>query len=941
MADQDATDIDEVESIAIIGMAGRFPMASNVEELWENVKQGRNCISTFAIDELECKPDFSSVDENSVFVGAKGILDDVETFDAKFWGYTPKEAALMDPQQRIFLECAWQAMENAGYDSERYEGAIGCFGGVYIDTYLLNNLCSDPEFLAKLVESIQVGSLQTELGNDKDYVATRAAFKMNLKGPAINVQSACSTSLVAISLACQNLLSYQSDMCLAGGVTLTLPQKKGYFYTEGGMLSRSGHCCAFDESAAGTVFSNAGAVILLKRLSDAIADGDHIYALIKGTALNNDGGDKQSFTAPSVQGQAEVIAMAQAVAGIDARTVGLIEAHGTATPLGDPIEVAGLTQAFRETTDENQFCALGSLKTNIGHSDVASGASGVIKTALALRDKVLPPIVHFKQANPQIVFENTPFYVNTELKHWHRDEWPRRAGVSCFGVGGTNAHVVMEEAPEEERSLEIQAPRLLVLSARSENALLQYARNMGEFSLSTDLRLDDFAFTSQVGRKVFEHRGIFVESDKKAMAAKLQAFECAGPSYKHNQEHDRRVVFMYPGQGAQYPGMAKDLYQRFDVFRDSFDHCCEILLERVGLDLKEYFLKCDDADELKKTTIAQPAIFSVEYALSQLWLSWGVEPVALVGHSVGEYCAACISGIFSLDDALLMVARRGEFMHKMSAGSMLSVRASLADIEPYIDNSIDIAAINAPMLCVLSGTTDDIEAIKETLEEKAFACSLLHTSHAFHSAMMDAAIPPTIEVLSGVQLNAPQIPIMSTVTGDWLSTTEALDPQYWARNLRNTVRFSDAISSLINEQYSLFLEVGPGQTLGILAKLTAQAEKKGGIGSLSSLSHAQDDQSDEQAMLEAAGRLWLEGVTLDWNAFNDSDVRRAPIPTYPFERKRHWIDPKTSSKTPALSKIQTKAERPVEASATQASDLEQLVQSQLGIIAQQLSMLKK
>jgi acyl transferase domain-containing protein len=940
MDDQTEKAYDDVDGIAIIGMAGRFPMASNVADLWENVKAGQNCITSLSIDELDIKPDFSKVDENAIFVGAKGILDDVEYFDARFWGYTPKEAALMDPQQRIFLECAWEAMEDAGYDSERYEGAIGCFGGVYIDTYLLNNLCSDPEFLANLVESIQVGSLQTELGNDKDYVATRAAFKMNLKGPAVNVQTACSTSLVAISLACQNLLNYQSDMCLAGGVTLTLPQKKGYFYTEGGMLSRSGYCCAFDEAAAGTVFSNAGAVILLKRLSDAVADRDHIYAVIKGTALNNDGGDKQSFTAPSVQGQAEVIAMAQAVAGVDARSIGLIEAHGTATPLGDPIEVAGLTQAFRESTQDNQFCALGSLKTNIGHSDVASGVCGVIKTALALRDKVLPPIVHFKQANPKIVFEDTPFYVNTELKQWEEEDWPRRAGVSCFGVGGTNAHVVMEEAAIEKRAEEKIATRLVVLSARSENALLQYAQDMSEFVRNSDQRLDDIAFTGQVGRKVFEHRAVFVADDKDSLVEKFRSFECAGSMYKHNQEHDRSVVFMFPGQGAQYPGMARDLYQRFHVFRQYLDRCCEILLDRVGLDLKEYLFECDDPEIFKQTTIAQPAIFSVEYALAQLWLSWGIKPAALVGHSVGEYCAACISGIFDLEDGLLMVARRGEFMQKMDPGSMLSVRASLADIEPLLNNAIDVAAINAPKLCVLSGSNENIEAFKQTLEDQNFACSILHTSHAFHSAMMDDAIPPTIEVVSGVQLHPAQVPVMSTVTGQWLTETEALDSHYWARNLRNTVRFTNAISSLVNEEYSLFLEVGPGQTLSTLANQTAKAEKRENVRSLASLSHSQSSQTDEEALAEASGRLWLEGATLDWLTFNDKNVRRVPLPTYPFERKRHWVDPNTDSGVSKVANRRVTSDSPDEASVIQGSELEQLVQDQLGIIAQQLRILK-
>jgi len=937
MVEQFDNEDDEVEGIAIIGMSGRFPMADNIAELWDNIKNGRHCVSTFSTEELESLPNYDSVDESAVFVGAKGVLKDVEYFDAKFWGYTPKEAALMDPQHRIFLECAWEAMENAGYDSEQYEGAIGCFGGCYIDTYLLSNLCSDPVFLANLVQSIQVGTLQTELGNDKDYIATRTAFKLNLKGPAVNVQSACSSSLVATSLACQSLLNYQSDMCLAGGVTLTLPQKKGYFYTEGGMLSKDGKCRAFDADAAGTVFSNAGAVILLKRESDAIADGDHIYSVIKGSALNNDGGDKQSFTAPSVQGQAEVIAMAQAIAGVEAGTIGLIEAHGTATPLGDPIEVAGLTQAFRLSTEENQFCALGSLKTNIGHCDVASGVAGVIKAALSLKHQILPPIVHYKKPNPEIDFENTPFYINTELKHWDKKAWPRRAGVSSFGVGGTNAHVVMEECSEIERKEEVKAFRLLVLSARTQSALKQYALNMTDYFKVAAQRLDDSVYTSQLGRKVFEHRAIFVANDNSSMQDKLRAFQCAGKNYTHVHEHERPVVFMFPGQGAQYPGMARELYHHFEIFQQKFDHCCDILQERVGLNLKQFIFECEDPDEFKKTTIAQPAIFVMEYALSQLWMSWGIKPVALVGHSVGEYCAACLSGIISLEDALLMVARRGEFMQEMDTGSMLSVRASLEEIKPYLNDTIDLAAVNAPKLCVLSGTDENIDAIQKTLMAQDYPCSLLHTSHAFHSSMMDAAIPPTMEVLASVQLNAPQIPIMSTVTGKWLTQEQALDSNYWSRNLRETVMFSQAVTSLLDEDYALFLEVGPGQTLSTLANQTAKFEKKSDARSFPSLSHVQSEQSDEEAIIEAAGRLWLEGTTIDWLAFNDTDTHRVPMPTYPFERKRHWVEPKVVTDTVAVTKNSLPD---CDSGPARGTELEQLIQGQLGVIAQQLKILK-
>ena len=927
---------NNVEGIAIIGMAGRFPKAANVGELWEHIKKGHECISHFGEDEMAFPPDYSSVDENALFVGAKGVLEDVDLFDAKFWGYTPKEAAVMDPQQRIFLECAWEAIEDAGYDTDRYFGAIGCYAGCYMDTYLLHNLCSDPKFLENLVKSIQVGSLQTEHGNDKDYIATRAAFKMNLKGPAINVQTACSTSLVAVCMACQNLLSYQSDMCLAGGVTITLPQKKGYFYTPEGMLSKDGHCRTFDAEATGTVFSNAGAAILLKRESDAIADGDHIYAIIKGSALNNDGGEKQSYTAPSVQGQAEVILMAQTIAGINPRTIGLIEAHGTATPLGDPIEVAGLTQAFREQTEDRQFCALGSLKANLGHLDVASGVTGVIKTALALKEKVLPPLIHFKEPNPKINFAQTPFYINTELKEWTEQDWPRRAGVSGFGVGGTNAHVVMEEPPETEKPDEEFGYPVILLSARSESALAQSAKNMALFLQSDKQRLTDIAFTSQVGRKVFAHRACFVASNRAAMITKLDCFEAKGTDYFHNQEQDTELVFMFPGQGAQHPGMARDLYKCFPVFQESFDQCCNILMERTNLDLRDAIFKCDDPEHFKQTTIAQPAIFSLEYSLAQLWMHWGLKPHAMIGHSVGEYCAACLAGVFSLEDALLLVAKRGSFMQEMAPGSMLSVRATADEVIAVVGEDVCLAAINGPSLCVLAGPDEAIVVAKEKLERKNIPAKPLHTSHAFHSFMMEDAVAPTLEIARQISLKPAHIPVLSTVTGNWLTQEEAVDPAYWGRNLRDTVKFAPGIEALLAEDYHLFLEVGPGQTLTTLAKQVAKAIDQKEVRCIASSPHPQTNDSEGETIANAVGRLWLNGVTIDWTTYHQHPQYRASMPTYPFERKRHWIEPMEQDTNVTQNSSIPKAETP------QAGDtkLEKLIQSQLKVIQQQLKILK-
>ncbi|MCG8313221.1 MAG: type I polyketide synthase [Pseudomonadales bacterium] len=924
---------EAAESIAIIGMSGRFPKANNVSEYWENIKGKRDCISHFSMNELEIAPDFASVDKDAKFIAARGVMEHIEHFDTRFWGYTPKEASMMDPQQRVFLECAWEALEDSGYDADRYNGLIGCFAGCYIDTYLLANLCSDPHFLANLVKSIQVGTLQTELGNDKDYIATRAAFKMNLKGPAINVQTACSTSLVAITMACQSLLNYQSDMCLAGGATIALPQKKGYFYTEGGMLSVNGQCRAFDADATGTVFSNAAGAILLKRLSDAIDDNDHIYATIKGSALNNDGNDKQSFTAPSVQGQAEVIAMAHALADVDPRTIELIEAHGTATPLGDPIEIAGLTQAFRSSTDDSQFCAIGSAKTNIGHCDVASGVAGVIKTALALKEKVLPPSLHHQSPNAAIDFAKTPFYVNTELVDWPSREHPRRAGVSSFGVGGTNAHVVLEEYQKANNQESTKTHKLVTLSARSKTALDTYATNLSAFLESNECNLRDVAYTTQIGRKQFEHRAFFVANNNDSMISALKCYADSHQNYYQNRHHNPDIVFMFPGQGSQHPGMAKEIYQQYEEFRKAFDLCHQILIESVGIDLKQEVFNSTDPDQLKQTSIAQPSIFAVEYALAQLWISWGVKPQGFLGHSVGEYCAATLSGVMNLEDALRIVAKRGEFMQKMPQGSMLSVRATLDELQPWLDR-IDIAAVNAPKLCVLSGKTEAISQIKLELDTAEIPCSLLHTSHAFHSEMMDEAIAPTIDIINSIHLQEPNIPIFSTVTGQQLSKSQAQSPDYWARNLRDTVNFSQATSAALDTSHAVFLEVGPGHTLSTLVNQVAQSSQdQNKVTSISSLPGSNSDESAEMTLLKALGKIWQVGIDIDWQSVSGPSAGRIPLPTYPFERKRYWVDP--------IGEKQDQDNNSQGHATPEHLDTESLIKQQLDVIAQQLKILKQ
>ncbi len=892
---------DLADQIAIVGMSLRIPGANDTEELWSNLAAGTESISRFEKDELAYPDEF----DRSDFVPVKGIIDDIDMFDASFFGILPKDAKIMDPQQRIFLELAWEAMERAGYQPDNHRERIGVYAGAYFDTYLLANLCSDPKFLSDLVPQIQVGSLQTELGNDKDYLATRVAFKMNLRGPAMTLQTACSTSMVAIAEACRSIREGLCDMALAGGVTVTLPYKRGYFYTEQGMLSGDGHCRAFDEKASGTVFANGAGVVMLKRLSDAIRDRDHIHAVIRGTGMNNDGGVKHSYTAPSVDGQVSVIRMAHEDAGVSPDTITAIEAHGTGTPLGDPIEVTALTKAFREAgVKENQYCALGSLKTNVGHLDVASGVCGVIKTAVSLEKKCLPPLLHYQKANPKIDFENSPFFPNAELKAWDRisEDIPLRAGVSSFGVGGTNVHTVMEEAPEV---VSVESPRdaqLVVLSARTESALETAGRNLAAHceANAEHEKLADAAWTLAIGRKPFRHRRAFVAGSFSELREALSKEGAVGTADRSNPP----VNFMFPGQGSQHVNMALAFYRSEPRFRDLIDRCSELLEPHLKVSLRDVLFPDEGinleiaAEVLKNTTLAQPAIFVIEYALADLWMHWGVTPKAMVGHSVGEFVAACHAGVFTLEEGLELLAHRGRLMGDLPGGGMLSVRLDEATLTQRMPAELDLAAVNSPGLCVVAGKHDALGAFAAELEKDGVVAKPLHTSHAFHSRMMDPVVAKFEDCFKGLELKAPAIPIFSTVTGDWLTSEEATDPGYWAEHLRETVRFSEAVSRLASEEKAqIFVEVGPGQTLVGLARQSLDRGASHRI--LSTCQHIQETGSDHAQMLASLGRLWMDGVEVDWEAFYGDETRkRIPLPTYPFEKKRHWVDPVGVSNTP-------------------------------------------
>jgi acyl transferase domain-containing protein/acyl carrier protein len=885
-------------SIAIIGMAGRFPGAGNIEEFWRNLCGGVESISFFTEEELKSAGEAPSVLEDPHYVGAHGILEGVELFDASFFGFYPREAQLMDPQHRLFLECAWEALEDAGCVTESYEGVVGVFGGAGINSYLLSILSQNSGGLSA------AEWYQLAIGNHSDFLTTRVSYKLNLRGPSLNIQSACSTSLVAVHVACRSLLGHQCDMALAGGVAIGLPQKRGYLFQEGMILSPDGHCRTFDAKAQGTVPGNGVGIVVLKRLADAVVEGDHIYAVIKGSAVNNDGSLRVGFTAPGVAGQAEVIATAHEIAGIDPETITYIEAHGTGTPLGDPIEIAALTQVFREKTETKGFCAIGSVKTNVGHLDAAAGVAGLIKAALALDRGMIPPSLNFERPNPKIDFSGSPFYVNTELSEWKAGDAPRRAGVSSFGIGGSNAHVVLEEAPAIDRSARSRPWQLLALSAKTDSALetatarlATHLKGHSDLNLPA-LNLADVAYTLQIGRKPFAHRRILV---CQTLEDAWNALEKRDPKRVFSAsvacETDYRpVVFMFSGQGAQYVNMGLDLYQAEPTFREAIDYCSELLKPHLGLDLRDLLYPTSERVEeaawrLSQTCVTQPALFAIEYALARLWMEWGIRPQAMIGHSVGEYVAACLAGVCSPEDALRLVAARGSLMQAAPAGAMLSVRLEEPVARDLLGGKLSLAAVNGPASCVVSGPHDAIVELEQRLTEEGVGHRRLHTSHAFHSGMMDSILKSFEKEVEKVTLRSPQIPYVSNLTGTWITEAEATDPGYYAKHLRHTVRFADGIGELLKEPDSVLLEVGPGQTLSVLARESGGAVR--GRVILKSTRHPHAQQSDVSFILNTLGKLWLAGVKLDWPGFYAKERRlRLSLPAYPFERQRYWLDVK-------------------------------------------------
>ncbi|HZP65432.1 MAG TPA: amino acid adenylation domain-containing protein [Rudaea sp.] len=869
-----------MDGVAIIGMAGRFPGAASVDDFWRNLVAGNESIARFAPSELSPWVP-AEAKAHPRYVPARGVIADADRFDAEFFRITPREALLTDPQQRVFLELCWNALEHAGIDTERYPGRIGVYAGVSNNGY------------RKLVEARSdlvdaSGEFATMLANEKDYVATRVAHRIGLTGPAVSVYTACSTSLVAVAQAWYALMSWQCDAVLAGGINIVVPQESGYVPVEGGMESNDGHCRPFDAEASGTVFSSGGGVVVLKRLADAIADRDTIFAVIRGVAVNNDGAEKASFTAPSASGQAAAIKLALETADVPADTIGYVEAHGTGTVLGDPIEVEALARAYREHTSARQFCWLGSVKGNIGHLVSGAGVAGLIKAALALRHETIPPTLHFRRANPEIDFTSTPFRVAERPVAWPRGAAPRRAGVSSFGVGGTNAHIVLEEAPPPpERAASPRPAVVLPLSAKTDAALAQRAADLASaLAAFEDADLADIGWTLATGRRLLPVRGAVVARSIAEARERLRALAAQSAI-------DRpRIVFLFPGQGSQHVDMARELVDTEPVFAEAFARCCAIASPLIGRDLHALILPAPQARDssellLAETRYAQPALFAIEYALAELWRSFGIVPDAMIGHSIGEYVAACIAGVFALEDALRLVVARGAAMDAQPRGAMLALRATEAALAKCLPEGVEVAAVNAADSVVVAGTETAIDRFAEDLSTAQIAGTRLRVSHAFHSALMEAALPVFRRAFDGMHVAAPTIPFYSCVSGRPIGAAEAQSPDYWCRQIRAPVRFADAATHALADASSIGLEVGPGQALAGSLKRSADLRAR----VVASLGPAREPGSAAEHVGRALAELWCRGVAIDWNRYwHSTSRRRVPLPGYPFRGPRYWIE---------------------------------------------------
>jgi acyl transferase domain-containing protein len=878
--------------VAIIGMAGRFPGAKDIEAFWDNLRNGREGICFFSDEELE-----GHRDSRPNFVKAKGVIDDIDLFDADFFNISAREAEWMDPQQRLFLEGAWEALENAGYDPVAYRGQISVYAGVNTNTYLLSRL-------GNLQGGDPANDFRILLSNEKDHLATRVAYKLNLRGESITVQTSCSTSLVAVHLAYQSVLSGQSNMALAGGISIRVPQKTGYLYQEGMVGSPDGHCRPFDAKAKGTVPGHGFGIVVLKLLSEALRDRDTVYAVIKGSAINNDGSNKVGYTAPSVEGQANVVAKALAIAGVNADQITFVEGHGTGTPLGDPIEVEALTRAYRKYTQRRQYCVLGAVKSMIGHLDNAAGVAGLIKTVLALRHGEIPPTLHFETPNPMLNLESSPFRVNNTLLTWPLSEGGRYAGVSSFGIGGTNVHMVVAEAPDSNPAPSRDQTRIVTLSAKSPQSLKRMSEGMIAYlRQNRQADLADVAFTRNAGRQALEYRIFATGRTREEILdslSKLSAKDAPTAASKGTG----KLAFLFPGQGAQRVGATQQVYDEQPEFRRNIDQCFRLVRSKCGLDLHScLYGPHSDAAEAARTLaqpgLSLPTLFSIEYSLAQLWMSWGINPSVLFGHSFGEYIAACLAGVFTLEEGLWLAAMRGKLMEKLPSGAMTAVRLPAQEVSQFLQNSVVVSANNSRTDCTISGPTAEIEETERRLRENSVAFRRMDVPYAYHSSMVEGILDEFRGLFKSVSLRRPSIPMISSLTGSWIDPDQVITADYWVKQMRQPVQFAPGVDLLYQSSVRTYLEVGPSAAL---APLVVQHFGKREAMALSSFDGASTRKGEGTALLRTLGCLWSTGFNIDWMSFyRHEECRRIPLPSYPFERKRHWIEIKSAAVAPAAA----------------------------------------
>lgn len=902
-------------AIAVIGMAARFPGADSPDAFWNNLRHGEESIATLSEEQLSAAGVSDETLANPLYVRRAPLIEGIDEFDAEFFGFPPQTARMMDPQHRLFLQCAWHAMEDAGCDPAEFDGLIGVYGSSGSSMYMLHNLLSHHDPNAIMAQGATFELINMSLWNDKDYLATRVSHQFNLRGPSVTVQTACSSSMVAVHQACQSLLSGECDMALAGAVSLRIPHHVGYWHEPGSMVSPTGQCRPFDERADGTVFGSGVAIVMLKPLQAAVEDGDRIHAVIRGSAMNNDGSVKMTYAAPNVAAQADVIAEAHAVAGVDAAAISYVETHGTGTPLGDPIEIEGLRRAFSVSdTPRTGPCAVGSVKSNIGHLSEASGVAGLIKTIMCLKHKAIPATLHYSAPNPALDLDRGPFVVQREYTDWEC-EGVRRAGVSSFGVGGTNVHLVVEEAPSLPARQTRSGTKVLRFSARTDETLADFRTALAGRLGDDGLELDDVAFTL-ADRRSERIRAAVVVHDRADAAVALTTPDSenvvVGEVVEGSAAAGDRVVFLFPGQGAQHPQMARGLYDTEPVFAAAFDECAAGFSAELGVNLREEI--CGDADtDLERTDRAQSALFTVQYALGKLVASYGVEAGAYAGHSIGEYAAATLAGVFDLPTAIGVVSARARLMHASAPGAMVAVGVSPDVVAPHLFPGLDLAAVNDPGSCVVSGGPEDVRRFSNDLRKAGVVARRVRTSHAFHSGLMDPVVPEFEKVLAGVELRAPRTPLLSNVTGTWMTDAEATDPALWARQIRATVRFADELDAVLQDPHRVLVEVGPGGTL--TASAVRHPRWSDTHRAVRLMRHHMQNCDDRDAFLLGLGQLWTAGIGVDWAPLSGGEARRVSLPGYPFARRKHWVEPNHALIRVAGDGTIPAAEEPVRAKA--------------------------